>query len=76
MRYVDRLSAVVADTYLAEREVLVSEEERHTRDLLDSPAPGTWRASTLPWGPTRAGRPGREACAGAQTGPANSSDRG
>lgn len=35
MRYVDRISTVVADTYLAEREVLVSEEERRTRSLLD-----------------------------------------
>lgn len=35
MRYVDRLSAVVVDTYLAERDLLVSEEERRTRDLLE-----------------------------------------
>jgi hypothetical protein len=35
MRYVDQISTVVADTYLAEREVLVSEEERRTRSLLD-----------------------------------------
>jgi PucR C-terminal helix-turn-helix domain len=35
MQYVDRISTVVADTYLAEREVLVSEEERRTRSLLD-----------------------------------------
>jgi PucR C-terminal helix-turn-helix domain len=35
MRYVDWISAVVADTYLAERDVLVSEEERRTRALLD-----------------------------------------
>lgn len=35
MQYVDRVSAVVADTYLAEREVLVSEDERRTRSLLD-----------------------------------------
>jgi PucR C-terminal helix-turn-helix domain len=35
MRYVDRVAAVVADTYLAERDVLVSEDERRTRDLLD-----------------------------------------
>jgi len=35
MRYVDRISAVVADTYLAERDALVSEEERRTRDLLE-----------------------------------------
>ncbi|HEV2778460.1 MAG TPA: helix-turn-helix domain-containing protein [Actinophytocola sp.] len=35
MQYVDRISAGVADTYLAERDALVSEEERRTRDLLD-----------------------------------------
>jgi hypothetical protein len=35
MRYVDRVGAVVADTYLAERDALVSEEERRTRDLLE-----------------------------------------
>jgi len=35
IRYVDRLSAVVADTYLAERDVLLSEEERQARDLLE-----------------------------------------
>ncbi len=35
MRYVDQISTVVADTYLAEREVLVSEEERRTRSLLE-----------------------------------------
>jgi PucR C-terminal helix-turn-helix domain len=35
MQYVDRISTVVADTYLAEREVLVSEEERRTRSLLE-----------------------------------------
>lgn len=34
-RYVDRVSAVVTETYLAERELLVSEEERRTRSLLD-----------------------------------------
>jgi len=33
--YVDRVSAVVTETYLAERELLVSEEERWTRSLLD-----------------------------------------
>jgi len=33
--YLDRISAVVTETYLAERELLVSEEERRTRDLLD-----------------------------------------
>ncbi|HEX9342221.1 MAG TPA: helix-turn-helix domain-containing protein [Actinomycetota bacterium] len=35
MRYVDRISAVVADTYLAERDLLLSEEERQARDLLE-----------------------------------------
>jgi hypothetical protein len=35
MRYADRVSAGVTDTYLAERDVLVSEEERLTRDLLE-----------------------------------------
>ncbi len=35
IRYVDQISTVVADTYLAEREVLVSEEERRTRSLLE-----------------------------------------
>jgi hypothetical protein len=35
MQYVDQISTVVADTYLAEREVLVSEEERRTRNLLE-----------------------------------------
>jgi hypothetical protein len=34
-QYLDRISAVVTETYLAEREVLVSEEERRTRSLLD-----------------------------------------
>ncbi|HYM56298.1 MAG TPA: helix-turn-helix domain-containing protein [Solirubrobacteraceae bacterium] len=34
-RYVDQVSAVVTETYLAERELLVSEEERRTRSLLD-----------------------------------------
>jgi PucR C-terminal helix-turn-helix domain len=33
--YVDQVSAVVTETYLAERELLVSEEERRTRSLLD-----------------------------------------
>ncbi len=33
--YLDRTSLVVTETYLAERELLVSEEERHTRTLLD-----------------------------------------
>jgi hypothetical protein len=33
--YVDRVSAIVTQTYLAERELLVSEDERRTRDLLD-----------------------------------------
>jgi hypothetical protein len=35
MRYVDRVSAVVTDTYLAERELLVSEDERRTHQLLE-----------------------------------------
>ena len=35
MGYVDRVSAVVTETYLAERELLVSEDERRTRQLLD-----------------------------------------
>jgi PucR C-terminal helix-turn-helix domain len=35
MRYADRVSAGVTDTYLAERDALVSEEERRTRDLLE-----------------------------------------
>lgn len=35
MRYVDRVSAIVTDTYLAERELLVSEDERRTRQLLE-----------------------------------------
>jgi PucR C-terminal helix-turn-helix domain len=34
-RYVDQVSVVVTETYLAERELLVSEEERRTRSLLD-----------------------------------------
>jgi hypothetical protein len=34
-RYVDQVSGVVTETYLAERELLVSEEERRTRSLLD-----------------------------------------
>jgi hypothetical protein len=34
-RYVGQVSAVVTETYLAERELLVSEEERHARDLLE-----------------------------------------
>jgi PucR-like helix-turn-helix protein len=34
-RYVDQISAVVTETYLAERELLVSEEERRTRSLLE-----------------------------------------
>jgi hypothetical protein len=33
--YADRISAVVTETYLAERDLLVSEEERRTRGLLD-----------------------------------------
>src|SRR5262245_1825551 len=35
IRYLDRISAVVAVTYLAERDGLVSEEERQARDLLE-----------------------------------------
>ncbi len=34
-RYADRVSAIVTETYLAERELLVSEEERRTRSLFD-----------------------------------------
>jgi hypothetical protein len=34
-RYVDQVSALVTETYLAERDLLVSEEERHTRSLLE-----------------------------------------
>jgi PucR C-terminal helix-turn-helix domain len=34
-RYVDQVSTVVTETYLAERELLVSEEERRARSLLD-----------------------------------------
>ena len=34
-QYVDQVSAVVTETYLAERELLVSEDERRTRSLLD-----------------------------------------
>jgi len=34
-RYVEEVSAIVTETYLAERELLVSEEERRTRSLLD-----------------------------------------
>lgn len=34
-RYIDQVSAVVAETYLAERALLVSEEERLTQTLLD-----------------------------------------
>ena len=33
--YADRISAAVTETYLAERELLVSEQERRTRGLLD-----------------------------------------
>jgi hypothetical protein len=35
IRYLDRICAVVAVTYLAERDGLVSEEERRARDLLE-----------------------------------------
>ncbi len=41
-RYLDQVSAVVTETYLAEREMLVSEDERRTRSLLErlcAPAP-------------------------------------
>ena len=34
-QYVDQVSVVVTETYLAERELLVSEEERRTRTLLE-----------------------------------------
>src|SRR5579875_56171 len=34
-RYVDRVCAIVTETYLAEREMLVAEEERRARTLLD-----------------------------------------
>jgi hypothetical protein len=34
-QYLDQVSAVVTETYLTERELLVSEEERRTRSLLD-----------------------------------------
>lgn len=34
-RYVDHVSAVVAETYLAERELLVSEEERRSQTLIE-----------------------------------------
>ena len=45
MRYVDEVSAAVAQTYLDERQHLVSEEERRLRDLADAlmrdrPLPG------------------------------------
>ena len=36
MDYVDRVSAIVAQTYLEERQALVSEEERRLRELLDA----------------------------------------
>lgn len=36
MDYVDRVSAVVAQAYLDERQLLVSEEERRLRDLFDA----------------------------------------
>ncbi len=41
MQYTDRVSTVVTDTYLAERDVLVSEEERRTRNLLERLSDGT-----------------------------------
>jgi hypothetical protein len=34
-QYLARISAIVTETYMAERELLVSEEERSTRSLLD-----------------------------------------
>ncbi len=34
-RYVDQVAALVTETYLAERDLLVSEEERRTRSLLE-----------------------------------------
>jgi hypothetical protein len=34
-RYLDQVSTIVTETYLAERELLVSEDERRTRSLLD-----------------------------------------
>jgi hypothetical protein len=34
-QYLDHVAALVTETYLAERELFVSEEERHTRSLLD-----------------------------------------
>jgi hypothetical protein len=33
--YIEEISAIVTETYMAERELLVSEEERRTRSLLD-----------------------------------------
>jgi hypothetical protein len=41
MGYVDRVSAVVTETYLAERELLVSEDERRTRQFLERLTDGT-----------------------------------
>jgi hypothetical protein len=41
MQYVDRVSGVVTDTYLAERDALVSEDERRTRNLLDRLSSGS-----------------------------------
>jgi len=40
-QYVDQVSAVVTETYLAERELLVSEDERRTRSLLDRLSDGS-----------------------------------
>ena len=40
MRYVDRVSGAVAQTYLDERQHLVSEEERRLRELLDAVVSG------------------------------------
>lgn len=41
MDYVDRVSSVVAQAYLDERQHLVSEEERRLRDLFDAVVAGT-----------------------------------
>jgi PucR-like helix-turn-helix protein len=59
MRYVDRVSAVVTDTYLAERDLLVSEDERRTRRLLErligAAALDTDDRELAPRGPRRGG---------------------
>jgi len=41
MQYVDRVSGIVTDTYLAERDALVSEDERRTRNLLERLSSGS-----------------------------------